>query len=37
MSLKLGVARETLPGERRVSLVPDLIKRYTGQGAQVLV
>jgi NAD(P) transhydrogenase subunit alpha len=35
--MKVGVARETAPGERRVALVPDLIARYVALGVEVLV
>jgi NAD(P) transhydrogenase subunit alpha len=33
----VGVARETAPGERRVALVPEGVKRLTGAGIGVLV
>src|SRR4051812_1970340 len=33
----VGVPRETVPGERRVALVPDLIAKLTAAGAEVLV
>jgi NAD(P) transhydrogenase subunit alpha len=33
----IGVPRETAPGERRVALVPDAVKRLTGSGAKVIV
>ena len=35
--MKVGVARETAPGERRVALVPEAIARLTGAGVEVLV
>ena len=35
--MKVGVARETAPGERRVALVPEAIARLTGAGLEVLV
>ena len=35
--MKVGVARETAPGERRVALVPELVSRYVGLGLEVLV
>ncbi|HET7027850.1 MAG TPA: Re/Si-specific NAD(P)(+) transhydrogenase subunit alpha [Candidatus Limnocylindrales bacterium] len=35
--MKLGVARETAPGERRVALVPEALGRLTQAGWQVLV
>jgi NAD(P) transhydrogenase subunit alpha len=35
--MKVGVARETAPGERRVALVPELIGRYLALGVEVLV
>src|SRR5262245_4036983 len=33
----VGVPRETLPGERRVALVPDLVPRLAGAGLSVVV
>ncbi|MGH2530679.1 MAG: Re/Si-specific NAD(P)(+) transhydrogenase subunit alpha [Thermomicrobiales bacterium] len=33
----LGVPRETAENERRVALIPDAVKRYTGAGHTVLV
>lgn len=33
----IGVPRETAPGERRVALIADAVKRLTGAGATVLV
>jgi NAD(P) transhydrogenase subunit alpha len=35
--MKVGVARETAPGERRVALVPDALSKLTGAGLEVLV
>jgi NAD(P) transhydrogenase subunit alpha len=35
--MKVGVARETAPGERRVALVPEALGRLTGAGLEVLV
>jgi NAD(P) transhydrogenase subunit alpha len=35
--MKLGVARETAAGERRVALVPDALGKLTAAGLQVLV
>jgi NAD(P) transhydrogenase subunit alpha len=35
--MKVGVARETAPGERRVALVPELIARYVAIGVELLV
>jgi len=35
--MKIGVARETAPGERRVALVPDALAKLTAAGLQVLV
>ncbi len=35
--MKLGVARETAPGERRVALVPEALGRLTQAGWEVLV
>jgi NAD(P) transhydrogenase subunit alpha len=35
--MKVGVARETAPGERRVALVPDAIGKLTSAGVEVLV
>jgi NAD(P) transhydrogenase subunit alpha len=35
--VKIGVARETAPGEFRVALVPDALSKLTGAGLDVLV
>jgi proton-translocating NAD(P)+ transhydrogenase subunit alpha len=35
--MRIGVARETAPGERRVALVPDSIAKLTAAGAEVAV
>ena len=35
--MKIGVPRETAPGERRVALVPDSVRRLGGQGVDVFV
>jgi NAD(P) transhydrogenase subunit alpha len=35
--MKIGVARETAPGERRVALVPDALGKLTAAGVEVLV
>jgi proton-translocating NAD(P)+ transhydrogenase subunit alpha len=35
--VKVGVARETAPGERRVALVPEALARLSAAGLQVLV
>jgi NAD(P) transhydrogenase subunit alpha len=35
--MKIGVARETAPGERRVALVPDALAKLTGGGLEILV
>lgn len=35
--MKVGVARETAPGERRVALVPDVLGKVTAAGVEVLV
>ncbi|MEO8274060.1 MAG: Re/Si-specific NAD(P)(+) transhydrogenase subunit alpha [Chloroflexota bacterium] len=35
--MKVGVARETAPGERRVALVPDALAKLTGAGVEILV
>jgi NAD(P) transhydrogenase subunit alpha len=35
--MKIGVARETAPGERRVALVPDGLAKLTAAGLEVLV
>ena len=37
MALTLGVPAETLPGERRVALVPEVVARLAKQGLDVLV
>jgi NAD(P) transhydrogenase subunit alpha len=35
--MKIGVARETAPGERRVALVPDALAKLTAAGLEILV
>jgi NAD(P) transhydrogenase subunit alpha len=35
--MKVGVPRETAAGERRVALVPDVVKRLAGRGVDVVV
>ena len=35
--MRLGVPKETAPGERRVALVPDVVARLTGVGIEVAV
>jgi len=35
--MKVGVARETAPGERRVALVPDALAKLTAAGLDVLI
>ena len=35
--MKVGVARETAPGERRVALVPEALGKLTAAGLEVLV
>jgi len=35
--MKVGVAKETAPGERRVALVPDALAKLTAAGLEVLV
>src|ERR1700736_6795549 len=35
--MQIGVPKETAAGELRVALVPDVVKRLTGQGLEVLV
>ncbi|WP_068637124.1 NAD(P) transhydrogenase subunit alpha [Thauera butanivorans] len=37
MPLTIGVLAETAAGERRLSVVPDVVKRYLSQGAQVVL
>ena len=36
-SFTIGVPREIVPGERRVALVPDTVKRLVAQGQRVVV
>lgn len=36
-ALTVGVPKETAPGERRVALIPDTVKRLTGSGVKVNV
>ena len=35
--MKIGVPKETLDGERRVALVPEVVKKLTGKGHEVVV
>jgi len=35
--MRLGVPKETAPGETRVALVPEVVKRLTGKGLEVAV
>ena len=35
--MKVGVAKETAPGERRVALVPEALGKLTAAGLEVLV
>ena len=35
--MKVGVVRETAPGERRVALVPDALSKLTAAGLEILV
>ena len=35
--MKIGIPKEILPGERRVSLVPDAVKKLVDQGIEVIV
>ena len=35
--MRLGVPRETAPGERRVALVPDIVGRLVASGNEVLI
>jgi NAD(P) transhydrogenase subunit alpha len=37
MPLLIGIPTETLPGERRLPVVPDVVKKYQALGAQVLI
>ncbi len=37
MAMIVGVPRETVPGEHRVALVPDLVPKLTGAGLDVVV
>jgi hypothetical protein len=37
MSLTIGIAAETLSGERRLPVVPDVVKKYLALGAKVLM
>ncbi|NMG69891.1 NAD(P) transhydrogenase subunit alpha [Parazoarcus communis] len=37
MPLSIGVPAETIAGERRISVVPDVVKKYQGLGARVVM
>jgi NAD(P) transhydrogenase subunit alpha len=35
--MRIGVPRETAPGERRVAVAPDVVSRLTGSGFEIVV
>jgi H+-translocating NAD(P) transhydrogenase subunit alpha len=35
--VKVGVPKETAPGERRVALVPEIVSKLTASGVEVVV
>jgi H+-translocating NAD(P) transhydrogenase subunit alpha len=35
--MRLGVPKETVPGERRVALVPEVVKKLTAKGLEIVV
>ena len=35
--MKVGVAKESVPGETRVAVVPDTVRRLAGEGVEILV
>src|SRR3954464_4139212 len=35
--MRIGIPKETTPGEKRVAMVPDVARRLTGAGHEVLV
>ena len=35
--MRIGVPKETAEGERRVALVPDIVRKLAGQGHEVVV
>jgi alanine dehydrogenase len=35
--MRIGVPKETIEGERRVAMVPEVVRKLTGQDHQVLV
>src|SRR5574337_1943450 len=37
MTLLIGVPAETIAGERRISVIPDVVKKYQSLGASVLI
>ena len=37
MPLSIGVPAETVPGERRLAVVPEVVKKYQGLGARVVL
>lgn len=37
MAVRIGIARETAPGERRTAITPETVKKYVAAGAQVAV
>jgi len=37
MAIRLGVARETAPDERRVAIIPETCRKFVSMGAQVVI
>jgi NAD(P) transhydrogenase subunit alpha len=37
MPVVIGVLRETAAGERRMAIVPDVVKKFAAQGAEILI
>ena len=35
--MKIGVPRESLAGETRVAITPDVVKKLTGKGFEILI
>jgi len=35
--MKIGIPKETLPGERRVAALPETVREYTNMGFHVCV
>ena len=37
MALALGIIKETLPGEKRVAMIPEVAAKFSALGAKILI